>query len=182
MLYEGGIREPLIVRWPGHTDPGTTNDTPVIGTDFYPTLLEIGGADVPAGKLLDGMSFVSLFGSGGGTTDALSDRSLVWHFPAYLGPDASVLGPWRTTPASAIRRGDHKLIHYFEDDRWELYNLSIDIAESDNLMDLEPEIAAELQARLRTWLEETDAFIPSEPNPEFDATLRAAAEAGSLPN
>ena len=98
MLYEGGIREPLIVRWPGRVAPGTTSDVPVIGTDFYPTLLEIARLDPGEGQLLDGRSFLPVLEG----NDA-PERDLFWHFPAYLGADSSVPGPWRTTPASAIR-------------------------------------------------------------------------------
>jgi arylsulfatase A-like enzyme len=178
MLYEGGIREPLIVRWPGHTEPGTTIHEPVIGTDFYPTLLEIAGAPTPAGKLLDGTSLVALLEGDRSAAEEMTRRPLVWHFPAYLARDASVSGPWRTTPVSAIRRGPHKLLHFFEDDRWELYDLSADIGEEENLLQREPELVRELQGLLRAWWSDADAFVPTERNPEYDPDLRAAAEAG----
>ncbi len=167
MLYEGGIREPLIVRWPGHTEAGTTIDVPVIGTDFYPTLLEIAGAPTPAGKLLDGTSLVPLLEGDRSAREEMTRRPLVWHFPAYLARDASVSGPWRTTPASAIRRGPHKLIHFFEDDRWELYDLVDDPGESSELSEAMPGVAGRLRAALEAWWLETGAFVPSEPNPAY---------------
>ncbi|MGI9627500.1 MAG: sulfatase-like hydrolase/transferase, partial [Longimicrobiales bacterium] len=172
MLYEGGIREPLVVRWPGRVAPGTTNDVPVIGTDLYPTFLEIAGAEAPAGKLLDGESLVPLLRRE--ETETFSDRPLYWHFPAYLGRDASVVGPWRTTPVSAVRRGDHKLLHFFEDDRWELYDLAKDVGETNNVVDQEHEIASELRTLLLDWWVDTDAFIPTELNTEFVSTAGAA--------
>lgn len=167
MLYEGGIREPLIVRWPDRVEAGATTDAPVIGTDFYPTLLHMARAEVPQNKQLDGVSLLPLLrGQAGEATFA--ERPLFWHFPAYLQRDASVAGPWRTTPASSVRRGRYKLLHFFEDDRWELYDLLADIGESTDLMATEPDVAAELQALLRKWWEDTGAFIPSEVNPDFD--------------
>jgi arylsulfatase A-like enzyme len=178
MLYEGGIREPLLVRWPGHTDPGTVVDVPVIGTDLYPTFLEMAGAGAPDDVSLDGISLVPLLEGRGSAAAGLDDRPLFWHFPAYLQRDASVVGPWRTTPASAVRRGRYKLIHFFEDDRWELYDLAADEGESRELSANEPAVTAELRAALRGWWAETGAFVPLVPNPDFDPALRAAAERG----
>jgi arylsulfatase A-like enzyme len=166
MLYEGGIRVPLIVRWPGRVRPGSTVATPVIGTDFYPTLAEIAGAPLPAGQVLDGVSFVPVLT---GATESEA-RDLVWHFPAYLEADRSVDGPWRTTPASALRRGDYKILHFFEDDRWELYDLANDISESRDLSTERPEVTGELRAALARWWSETGAFMPTEPNPDFEPT------------
>lgn len=177
MLYEGGIREPLLVRWPGHTEPGSVVDVPVIGTDFYPTFLEMAGVSVPDGVSLDGSSIVSLLERGETLPAGLVDRPLFWHFPAYLQRDASTQGPWRTTPASAVRRGRYKLIHFFEGDRWELYDLESDVSESRDLSSAEPAVLAELRNTLEAWWADTDAFRPSEANPEFDAGARARAEA-----
>jgi arylsulfatase A-like enzyme len=156
MLYEGGIREPLIVRWPGRVEAGTTSDEPVIGTDFYPTLLSLSGAEAPAGQLLDGRSLLPALEG-----DASPERDIFWHFPAYLGAYAGMTGAWRTTPASVIRRGNHKLIHFFEDDVWELYDLEADIGESHDLSEEMPERTAELREALEAWWVETDAFIPA---------------------
>jgi len=159
MLYEGGIRVPLIARWPGHIEAGRRSATPVIGTDFYPTLLEIAGGSPPEGWILDGVSLVPLLE---GRAD-LPARPLFWHFPAYLEADASTDGPFRTTPAAAIRLGNHKLIWFFEESRAELYDLEGDVSESDDLSLALPAKAAELEALLRGWWAETGAFLPSQP-------------------
>ena len=163
MLYEGGIRVPLIVRWPGHVEPGSVTSNPVIGTDFYTTLAEIAGAELGSDHILDGSSFVSVLTG----TGEVEPRDLIWHFPAYLEADRSVSGPWRTTPASALRRGRYKLIHFFEDGRSELYDLTEDVSESNDLSLKMPEVTAELQAGLMAWWKETQAFVPSEPNPSY---------------
>ena len=164
MLYEGGIRVPLIVRWPGYVEPGSVTNEPVIGTDFYPTLAEIAGIDLSSDHILDGLSFVPVLTALG----EIQTRDLVWHFPAYLEADRSVSGPWRTTPASAIRRGTYKLIHFFEDGRSELYDLTEDVSESNDLSLKMPEVTDELHAALQAWWEETRAFVPSEPNPLYN--------------
>jgi len=164
MLYEGGIRVPLIVRWPGYVEPGSVTNEPVIGTDFYPTLAEIAGIDLSSDHILDGLSFVPVLTALG----EIQTRDLVWHFPAYLEADRSVSGPWRTTPASAVRRGTYKLIHFFEDGRSELYDLTEDVSESNDLSLKMPEVTDELHAALQAWWEETGAFVPSEPNPLYN--------------
>jgi arylsulfatase A-like enzyme len=164
MLYEGGIRVPLIVRWPGHVEPGSVTNEPIIGTDFYPTLAEIAGIDLASDHILDGSSFVPVLTEIG----EIQPRDLVWHFPAYLEADRSVSGPWRTTPASAIRRGVYKLIHFFEDGHSELYDLTEDVSESNDLSLKMPEVTDELRASLQAWWEETGAFVPSEPNPLYN--------------
>jgi len=163
MLYEGGVRVPLMVRWPGHVEAGSVRDVPVIGTDMYPTLAELAGAEAERSRPLDGVSLVPVLEGSGG----FPARDLFWHFPAYLEADRSVPGPWRTTPASAIRRGRHKLIHFFEDARSELYDLTIDESESVDLSLQMPELANELQEELRNWWRETGAFVPSVPNPMY---------------
>lgn len=162
MLYEGGIRVPLIVRWPGTVAPGTVTDVPVIGTDIYPTLADLAGAEVPENQIRDGLSFVPVLRS-----DQLPERDLYWHFPAYLEADRSVEGLWRSTPASAMRRGRYKLIHFFEEDRQELYDLVDDAAESSDLSDTMPELTGSLLRSLEAWWLETGAFVPSEANPSY---------------
>jgi arylsulfatase A-like enzyme len=139
-------------------------DIPVIGTDFYPTLAQIAGVDLSDREELDGVSLLPVLTG----TGELPPRDLVWHFPAYLEADRSVTGPWRTTPVSAIRRGPHKLLHFFEDQRWELYDLQRDESESTDLSLERPDVANELRDALRIWWQETGAFIPSEPNPLYD--------------
>ncbi len=168
MLYEGGIREPLVVRWPGHVAPGSSSDTPVIGTDFYPTLLAMAGAGLPVAHELDGVSLLPILTRGG----ALRERPIFWHFPAYLEADRSVEGPWRTTPAGAVRFGDFKLIEFFEDGRLELYDLARDIGEEHNLANEMPDKTRELHDLLLDWREAVNAPVPTERNPAYDPALR----------
>jgi arylsulfatase A-like enzyme len=164
MLYEGGIRVPLIVRWPGQVQSGARSDIPVMGTDIYPTILEMAGGTATDGRALDGISLTPLLVDRGEP----ASRALYWHFPAYLEADASVEGLWRTTPASAVRRGRYKLLHFFEDGRRELYDLISDPSESEDLSaDLGQE-ASELGELLERWWRETRACIPSEFNPLYD--------------
>jgi len=163
MLYEGGIRTPLVMRWPDGIKPGATSATPVIGVDLYPTLAELAGATLPDLQPLDGVSLLpALTGSGD-----VPDRDLIWHFPAYLEADRSVAGTWRTTPASALRRGAYKVIHFFEDDRWEVYDLTSDVSETNDLSAARPELTEALRSGLQTWWADVDAFIPTEPNPLY---------------
>jgi arylsulfatase A-like enzyme len=165
-LYEGGIRVPMAVRWPGHVPPGTRCETPVIGLDFYPTLLEAAGAKPPEGQVLDGESLLPLMTQKGN----LARDAVYWHFPAYLQGGGET---WRTTPGGVIRSGDWKLIEYFEDGRLELYNLRDDIGETTNLAEREHAKAKELHDRLVAWRKETGAPVPTEKNPEFDPSTRA---------
>ena len=165
MLYEGGIRVPMIVRWPGRVKPGGQSDTPVIGVDFYPTLLEIAGLPAPADQPLDGLSLLPLLTGDG----AMAPReALFWHFPAYLQRYAGIEGPWRTTPAGAVRAGDWKLIEFFEDGRLELYHLAEDIGERRNLAEHMPEKRQELYELMLQWRRELQAPVPTELNPEYD--------------
>ena len=166
-LYEGGIRVPTFVVWPGVTEPGTVSDEPVIGVDFYPTLLDIAGAEPPQGQVLDGESLVPVLRGEGG----LEREALFWFFPAYL----QAYGPagLRTAPAAAVRRGEEKLIWFFEDDRVELYNLGEDVGERHDLAEAMPDKVAALRALLEGWIDGMDAPMPR-PNPDYDP---AAAEA-----
>ena len=166
MLYEGGIREPMIVKWPGTTKPGSVCEEPVIGTDFYPTLLEITGTKKPADYELDGLSLVPLLKS---STASLERTAIYWHFPCYLqGKGDPAGGPFRTTPAGAIRMGDWKLIEWFETGRLELYNLANDIGESHELSKQNPEKLAELHDAMKQWRKEVSAPIPTTPNPRYE--------------
>jgi arylsulfatase A-like enzyme len=164
MLYEGGIRVPLAVRWPGRLAPFRTDVTPVLGTDLYPTFLDLAGLDAPAGQPLDGVSLVPLLTGDG----LLRPRPLFWHFPAYLGAYRGMEGPWRTTPAGAVRYGDFKLIEFFEDGRLELYNLANDPGEAHDLADEMPEKVQELHRLMQDWRQDLGAPVPTEPNPEYD--------------
>jgi len=154
-LYEGGTRDPFIVRWPGVTPPGTTCEVPAIHVDVFPTFLDLAGARAPEGQALDGESLVPLFRS----PDARLKRDAIYqHFPGYLGAGA---GTWRTTPVGTIQTGDWKLLEFFEDGRLELYDLRNDIGEARNLAQAHPEKARELHTRLRAWREGINAPMPT---------------------
>jgi arylsulfatase A-like enzyme len=152
-LYEGGVRVPWIVRWPGRVPPGTT-DVPIISVDLFPTLVELSGGKAPEKQSLDGVSLVECLTSGGKKAPT---RDLFWHFPGYLGAGP---GMWRTTPAGAIRSGDFKLIEFFEEGRSELYNLRDDPSQKSNLAEQHPAQAAELHAKLVAWRKEIGAPMP----------------------
>ncbi len=163
-LYEGGTRDPFIVRWPGVTKPGSTTDVPAIHVDMYPTFLEIAGAKPPANQVLDGESLAPLFRDSGAS---LKRDAIFQHFPGYLGAGQ---GSWRTTPVGLIEVGDWKLMEFFEDRRRELYNLHDDIGEQHNLAEKMPDKAKELHAKMLAWREAIKAPMPT-PN-----TNRKAAD------
>jgi arylsulfatase A-like enzyme len=156
-LYEGGVRVPLIVCWPSVAEPGSVCDEPVQHVDFYPTFLEITGADAPGDHPLDGHSFVPLLRSGG---QARLDREAIfWHFPGYL--EGYLPGQrWRTTPVSALRARDWKLLEYFDDGRVELYNLAEDLGEQNDFADTLPDKRDQLHAKLTTWRQDIGAQLP----------------------
>jgi arylsulfatase A-like enzyme len=163
-LYEGGIREPMIVRWPGRSKSGSVCDVPVIGIDFYPTMLEIAGVPKPAGHILDGESIVPLLKG----ERTLKRKAIFWHFPAYLQRNYGWKETWRTTPAGVVRQGDWKLIEYFEDGRLELYNLKDDIGEKNNLAQKMPDKTRQLQELLKRWRESINAPVPTQLNPKYN--------------
>ena len=166
MLYEGGIREPMIVKWPGVTKAGTVCHEPVIGVDFYPTLLEITGTQRRADYALDGLSFAPLLRDPAGKFDR---PAIFWHFPCFLqGSGDPHGGPFRTTPAGAVRMGDWKLIEWFETGRLELYNLKQDLSETTNLAEQETGKLRELHQAMKAWREHVEAPIPSIPNAKYD--------------
>jgi len=177
-FYEGGIREPMAVRWPGVVRAGSTCDTPVISTDFFPTILEIAAAKRPPGKILDGESIIPLLKGG----VSLEREAIFWHFPAYL--QGSVAGArdskFRTRPAGVVRKGKWKLMQFFEE--WvldggrgaidtnnaiELYDLENDISETKNLANTNKTKRDELLDLLIDWQKSVDAPIPSQPNPDY---------------
>jgi len=149
-LYEGGIRVPWLVRWPGKVKPGTTCATPVISTDLYPTLLQAAGAPAETQKPLDGESIVPLLKQSGG----LKRDALYFHYPNYAFHKRNRLG-------SAVREGTYKLIKHYDDDSVELYDLSKDIGEKNNLAARLPEKAKELRQKLDKWLRQSGAKMPT---------------------
>ncbi|MEE2738805.1 MAG: sulfatase [Planctomycetota bacterium] len=165
MLYEGGIRVPLIVHWPGNGKRGKTCDTPVIGMDMMPTLVEILGLKVPETCDFDGESLAPLLSG----TGPLERQALYWHFPAYLERYRGMETYWRTTPAGAIRSGDYKLIEFFEEGDLELYDLADDPGETRNLATVLPDEVKRLHQQLRIWRDQVDAPVPCEKNPKYQA-------------
>jgi arylsulfatase A len=154
-LYEGGIREPLIVKWPGVTQPGSMCRIPVCSIDFFPTMLQMAGATADS-TLVDGVSLVSLLRQ----TGEWKREALYWHYPHYSNQGGR--------PSGAIRQGDFKLIEFIEDGRRELYNLREDIGEKSDLAASMPGKAETLHAMLKTWRRSVSAQMPT-PNPGYKA-------------
>ena len=150
-LYEGGIREPLLIRWPGVGRPGRTIHEPVSSIDLFPTLCE--AAKVRHGKV-DGVSMQPLLRGG-----TISARPLFWHYPHYSDQGGK--------PSGAVRQGDWKLIEFYEDNRLELYNLAEDVSEKRNLVQREAGRARKLHDLLTDWRKSTKASMPV-PNPGYD--------------
>lgn len=146
--YEGGVRVPMIVRWPSVVKRGSVCDTPVIGCDVYPTVLELAGGKPAAGQIIDGQSIVPLLRD----TGQWQRETIFWHYPHYH--------PGGATPYSAIRDRDWKLIRFYEDDHVEMFNLKNDPEEKNDLTALNPGKARELRRRLDMWLKETGAQAP----------------------
>lgn len=157
--YEGGIREPMIIRAPGVTSAGTVCDTPVVSMDFYPTILELAGLDQVTEQRVDGRSLKPVLSG----KDSLDRKSLFWHYPHYHG------SKW--IPGSAIREGDWKLIRFYEDDKIELYNLQDDLCEKNDLAEVYPEKLQELNAKLSVYLKECGAKMPFE-NPQWEGVRK----------
>lgn len=166
-LYEGGVRDPLVVRWPGVIPPGTTCGVPTIHVDVFPTFLELTGAAAPEKQPLDGQSLVPLMRD---PKAALKRSAIFQHFPGYLGAGA---GHWRTTPVGTIQAGDWKLMEFFEDGRLELYNLRQDIGETRNLATEMPEKAKELHAQMKEWRKSVEAPMPTPNKPAAPAAQKA---------
>ncbi len=153
-VYEGGVRVPLIVRWPGVVKPGSTSNVPVISTDYFPTILAAIGAPSHPEWHMDGMSLLPLLKQSG----ELTARPLYWHYPHY--------GNQGGCPAGAVRDGNWKLIEFFEDGDLELYNLADDPIEAVDLADKEPERVQQLHAQLKEWRKQVDAKMPTV-NPNY---------------
>ena len=185
MYYEGGIRVPMFACWPGTISSGSINSTPIIGTDFYPTYLDLAGADHVEDYPLDGLSIApALF------DETLIDRGAIyWHFPAYLEAYKGLTEDsrdeiFRTRPVSVIRKGDWKLLMFHEE--WvldggqekieennsiELYNLSTDIGEQNNLSSVNVDKRDELLNDLLSWQKTIDAAMPNEANDQFQPLI-----------
>ena len=147
-LYEGGIRVPLIIKWPGVTRSGSVCSEPVTSTDYYPTILEMTGLPLRADQHCDGKSLVPLI-----KENRMTRGPIFWHYPHY--------GNQGGSPGAAVREGDWKLIEFFETNTLELYHLREDIGESRNLADLYPDKTNALFQKLRAFRRETDAKMPS---------------------
>ena len=156
--YEGGVREPYIIVWPGVAKPGTVCEEPAISVDFYPTILDMAGAkgDAKHNQGVDGRSLVPLLN---GEAKALDRDAIYWHYPHYH--------PGGATPYGAIRARDWKLIEFYEDMHVELYNLRDDQAEATDLAAKMPAKATELRAKLHAWRKAVGAQMPA-PNPDYD--------------
>ena len=153
-MYEGGIREPMLVRAPGTTEPGAVITSPVTSVDFYPTLLELAGLRTRPDQHLDGASMAPLLRG-----ERVRREAMYWHYPHY--------GNQGGAPSAAIRDGDWKLIRWYEDGSTELFHLGDDPGERYDLARLMPAKAAELEKQLSAWLEQVDANMPTT-NPAFD--------------
>lgn len=148
-LYEGGIRVPLIIRWPGVAETGKTDDTPVIAMDLTATMLDAAGVSLKKDETIDGTSLEPLLRG-----EEFSHEPLYFHYPHFAFHKEN-------RPGSAIRDGDHKLILHYDDDSVELYDLARDIGETKDLAAAMPEEAAKLRRQLEAWLDQTGAGIPT---------------------
>lgn len=145
-LYEGGVRVPLIVHWPALSHHSAICDEPVISIDFYPSLLEMIGLSTPTDTELDGVSFAPLLQG----QKTLNREAIYWHFPHYSNHGMQ-------SPGGAIRKGDYKLLEYFENGSHQLFNLRHDPGEQHDVSAAEPELAAELKEMLHAWRTKTSA-------------------------
>ncbi len=172
-IYEGGVRVPFIIRWPGRVAPGQRIETPAHIVDMAPTFFAVAGAKAPEGHVLDGASLWELLD--GDPEGEFATRPIFQYYPFY---DLR----WGLTPSASIRLGEYKLIEFFgdrvaddgqfrEDSLLELYNLKSDLGESENLALANPELASRLRERLHDWIAATGREIP-QPNPHFSPERR----------
>lgn len=152
-VYEGGIREPLIVKWPAKIKQGQISDALISSVDFYPTFLSLINNKLPNSQFLDGKSIIPELKG----INEFPERELYWHYPVYH----------HDVPKSAVRKGDWKLIENLVDDSVELFNLKEDISESNNLAEKYPQKKNELLEKLKAWQKTADAKLPI-PNPDYD--------------
>jgi arylsulfatase A-like enzyme len=165
-LYEGGIRAPLIVYWPGVTKAGAIYSTPVSSIDLFPTVLDMTG--VPSPSRVDGVSLAGLLRNG----RAPQREELYWHYPNYSNQGG--------VPSGAVRLGDWKLIEFYEDGRLELFNLKSDPGEKRNMSKAEPSRTAALHALLNRWRSDVNATMPA-PNPAYDPAKADQGLTGAEP-
>lgn len=156
-IYEGGIREPLIIKWPGKIIPGSLSDAIVTSVDFYPTILDFAGGGKPEDQILDGKSIRPELLE----NEYDPERAIFWHYPVYH----------HGVPAGAIRKGDWKLIENQVTEKSELYNLKVDISEAMDLSFLYPDKKEELKSLLKAWQKDVGAEFPVS-NPDFDIKRR----------
>jgi arylsulfatase A-like enzyme len=163
--YEGGVRVPLIIRWPSQIVESQVIDTPVTGLDLFPTFATVAGASMPENKVLDGVDLSSLLKGG-----SIQARTLFWNFPIYLqkGNKETVDVAFRTRPGSTMRKDNWKLHEHFEDGKVELYNLEEDLGEKKDLSKVHPELVQELLAELSAWRTSLGAPVPSELNDDYE--------------
>jgi arylsulfatase A-like enzyme len=183
-LFEGGVRVAMTMSWPEVTTPGSQTDTPITSVDFLPTFADISGAPLPTTQPVDGKSILPLLRG----EKALQDRAIFWHYPLYLqGNGEGKVHPtsgtidmyWRGVPASMMRKGPYKLLHLFEDDSVQLYNIDTDTGEKKDLAKAQPELAATLLAELKAWQKSVKAPIPTEANPKFGTAKTKATDGGN---
>ena len=161
-LYEGGIREPMIVSWPGRIKAGSICREPVISNDFYPTILELAELQLIPQQHADGVSLAPLLTDSG----TIQRQALFWHYPHYSNQGGR--------PGAAVRVGDYKLLEFYEEDRAELYNLEADIGERRDLSGRAPEKTNELRSLLQAWRESVGANMPRG-NSAYDPSATHAA-------
>jgi N-sulfoglucosamine sulfohydrolase len=166
-LYEGGIRVPLIVRWPGKIAPESRSSTPLISNDFYPTLLELAGCPLEPKQHTDGISFKDVLL---GKSDSVDREAIYWHYP-------------HGRQEAAVREGRHKLLHRFKDDRVELYDLKADIGEQHDLSDEQPELAQRLVSKLNAWQANVGARFEGDGREErVSRPRRSGQQVKKMPN
>ena len=156
-VFEGGIREPLLIKWPAVVEAGSTSDQLISSVDFYPTFVDLAGGELPAEQAIDGESFVETLSDNA----ANPNRVLFWHYPVYH----------HGRPAGAVRQGKWKLVEHFDTGEVELYDLEEDIGEQNDLAAQFPQKKEELSKQLSDWRAGIDAQMPV-PNPDFDPTRR----------
>lgn len=154
-MYEGGIREPLIIKWAEEIKPGSVCHFPVTSTDFYPTFLEAAGLNLLPEQHQDGISIMPLLKG----EEKINRDVICWHYPHY--------GNQGGTPGCSIRMGKYKLIEFFEDNHLELYDIENDISEKNNIAKNHPDLTEKIYSKLKNWRESVHAKIPK-PNPEWN--------------